>query len=134
MTGSLNISPELVAELTAEATVQGLSLSDYLLLIIRERKGVMPVGASLRLSLLRALVGAVTPNLFAVTAGIVSSTIIIHAYFDGSVSEDDEVNISSIAAEVTADYPEDIAVQECCFSKLDTPLEMLDFWVFKREY
>lgn len=109
-------------------------MPDYLLLIIRERQGVIPARASLRLSLLRALVGSVTPNLLAVTAGIADNIIKIHAFFDEIVSEDDWDNIACVASEVIADYPEGIAVQEACFSKQDAPLKMLDFWVFMREY
>ena len=134
MTATLDIPPGLETELTAEAIAHGLSLPDYLLLIIRGRKGIIPLGTSLSLSLLRALAGAVTPNLFAVTAGIAANIIKIHAFFDDAVSEDDRDNISCIAAEVTSDYPEEITVQETCFSRQDTPLEMLDFWVFRREY
>ena len=129
---ALDITPHMEAVLTAEAVANGFTLPSYLLLIIQDRK--QTIGVSLRLSLLGALVGTVTPNLFAVTAGMVDNTIKIHAFFDEIVSEDDRDNISCVAAEVIADYPEGIAIHESCFSRQDTPLEMLDFWVFMREY
>lgn len=87
----------------------------------------------LMLSIQRALVGVVTPNLYAVTAGITNNTARIDAFFYGFVTEHDLESIQVAASEVASDLPEHINVEENCFSRQNTPAEVLDFWAFKRE-
>lgn len=132
MAVTLELPDFLEAELRVEAAEKYASLEDYLLTIIRQRRWD-DNAIGLRLSLLRALVGTITPNLYAVTAGMTNNAIEINAFFYNGISEDDLNNISSIAAEVTSDYPASYSIEEACFSKLDTPVKMLDFWAFKRE-
>jgi len=86
----------------------------------------------LMLSLQRALVGVVTPNLYAVTAGITNNIVRIDAFFYDFVSEHDLESIQVAASEVASDLPENLNVEENCFSRQNTPAEVLDFWAFKR--
>jgi hypothetical protein len=57
------------------------------------------------LSLQRALLGEVTPNLRAVLVRYDDSTVHFVAIFDGPISEDDREGISSVETEVMADFP-----------------------------
>jgi hypothetical protein len=86
----------------------------------------------LKLSLQRALLGAVRPRLYAVTAGVRGKTILIRAYFSEVPSQEDVESIQIVAAEVEADFPEDVRVEEQSVSVSDEPLEVIDFWVFIR--
>jgi len=87
---------------------------------------------TLRLSIQRALLGEVSPNLVAVSCGISGNTIRIATYFDGPVSREDRERIQSVGAEVIADFPEGFLIQETCQAVQDLEPEMLDFWAFKR--
>jgi hypothetical protein len=84
------------------------------------------------LSIQRALLGEITPNLVSITCGITGNKIRIAAYFDGPVSLEDRERIQSIGGEVIADFPEGFLIEETCQAVQDLEPEMLDFWAFKR--
>lgn len=57
-----------------------------------------------RLSLQRALLGKVTPNIRGIIALLDGSQIYLTFYYDGDISENDEENASEIETEVIADF------------------------------
>lgn len=87
----------------------------------------------LRLSIQRALLGEVTNQLFAVTAGVNSQTIQIVAYFSGKFTDDDIENIQCVGTEVIADFPDGFFIDEVCLSLNENELQMLDFWAFMKK-
>lgn len=74
----------------------------------------------LRLSLQRALLGNVTPNIRAVLAESVDKRISMLFYFDGEVSDEDEDLVSVVETEVMADFDENFNV-EAIIHRLDSP-------------
>ncbi len=87
----------------------------------------------LRLSIQRALLGAVTENLIAVTAAVKDSKIFIRAYFDKAATESELENISVVGGEVISDFPESFGIEEqVIFASRTDEMEMLDFWAFFR--
>ena len=76
--------------------------------------------------------GEITPNLHAVTAGIRDSTILLWAYYDESATGLEMDRITSVGAEVVADFPESLQIEEKVFFLGQSKLEMLDFWAFMR--
>jgi hypothetical protein len=50
----------------------------------------------------------------------------------GPVTPGDRVGISSVGAEVIADFPDDYTIEEECRSLNDSVLSVLDFWAFLR--
>lgn len=57
------------------------------------------------LSLQRALLGEVSPNLRAVTVSYTDSSVQFEAYFDGEISDEDREAMSMVETEVMADFP-----------------------------
>jgi hypothetical protein len=57
------------------------------------------------LSLQRALLGEVTPNLRAVTVNYDDTSIHFEAFFDGAISDDEREGMSLVETEVLADFP-----------------------------
>jgi hypothetical protein len=88
----------------------------------------------LMLSVQRALLGAVTDRLFAVTAGWSrEDAIVIDAYFIGEPSAEDIEDMGAVSAEVVADFPYVMHIQEHCVDALiDGKAKMLDLWSFRR--
>jgi hypothetical protein len=69
--------------------------------------------ATLALSLQRALLGAVTPNMRAVYARRDRNEIVITFVFDGDISADDVETTGIVSTEVISDFPDpDITVTE----------------------
>jgi hypothetical protein len=79
---------------------------------------------ALRLSLQRALLCEVSPNLRMV--GIdwddKNNTIFIYFYFDNMISDENRDSTNSIAAEVGGDFDETQVVEKCI--QLDFPLKL----------
>lgn len=73
----------------------------------------------LRLSLQRALLGNVTPNIRAVIAELSGKNISLLFYFEGEVDDDDEELASVIETEIIADFDDDFTV--------DTTVQRLDY-------
>jgi len=63
------------------------------------------MGVDLRLSLQRALLGEVGPNLRAVTCSWEEDCVKIRAIFDGPISDEDTESIGVAATEVVSDLP-----------------------------
>ena len=68
--------------------------------------------AELLLSLQRALVGAVPASLRAVTCDWDEAKITLRFVFDGPVDPDDEEGMRAVGAEVIADFPPHVALDE----------------------
>jgi hypothetical protein len=58
----------------------------------------------LLLSIQRALLGEVTPNIRVVTAHIDAHTIVLRWVIDGEISDSFRLDLSAVAAEVAADF------------------------------
>lgn len=86
----------------------------------------------LKKSIERALTGQTPENLAALTAGIEAQQIKLTAYFNGQVTEDDKDNISSIAAEVIADFPEQYSIEEECLTNKTASPKVAQFWAYKK--
>lgn len=57
------------------------------------------------LSLQRALLGEVTPNLRAVTVAFTGDSIHFEAFFDGPIGDEEREAMSLVETEVLADFP-----------------------------
>ena len=88
--------------------------------------------STLKFSIQRALVGEVRSNGAAVTCSVRDQRILILLFVWGPVTSEDQQAISSVGAEVTADFPDDYMVEEECRSLEDSTLSVLDFWAFLR--
>jgi hypothetical protein len=86
----------------------------------------------LRLSIQRALLGAITCNIHSVTCGIRRNEIQIVAYFRGDVSPEDVERFQVVSTEVIADFPEPYTIREACVSLSEQCEQMLDFWAFRK--
>ncbi len=86
------------------------------------------------LSLQRALLGEVTPNLRGVTCSWDQSLIRISALFDGKVSEENRESMECVATEVMSDFPDFQVILEC--QRLDVPEPLsshaLMAWAYSR--
>src|SRR5439155_8329054 len=89
--------------------------------------------ASLMLSVQRALLDEVPCEMVSVTAGWVDDAILLRAYFDGAVSEEQWLSFSSVSAEVVADFPEASSVDIEVFNINESPQRVLHFWAFVRK-
>lgn len=74
----------------------------------------------LKLSIQRALLGEITPNIRCVIVNIISKKIELFFFIDGKVTEDDEENISGIETEVIADFEDDFDI-ETSIKRIDYP-------------
>jgi hypothetical protein len=86
-----------------------------------------------RLSIQRALLGQVVPELRAVTFSINAEVVDVRFYFDGMISEDAEELASCVETEVLADYdPEDTVTIHCIRSDYPTQISDGGVWVYQR--
>ena len=96
----------------------------------------------LRLAAQSALLGEITPRLFAVTVGIADArTVMLAAYYDGPVGEKEWEEMSSVSLEITAYLGSVQRGGELIHAgggyasvhdmHVDVPT-MLDVWVFRR--
>ena len=87
-----------------------------------------------RLSIQRALLGEVMPELRVVAFSINAEAVVdVRFYFDGMISEDAEESASCVETEILADYdPEDTVMIHCI--RLDYPAQVSDdgVWVYRR--
>lgn len=86
-----------------------------------------------KLSIQRALLGRVTPNLRAVVLSVSDKEIQLRFYFDGSVG-DLEIELASEAeTEVMADYDSSWSVEAACISAdISEQLNDGGVWVYQR--
>ncbi len=86
-----------------------------------------------RLSIQRALLGEISPQLRAVVFSIAERDIDVRFYFDGVISDEDIESASCVETEIIADYEaEDVVTVRCI--RLDTPKTIADggVWVYHR--
>ena len=88
--------------------------------------------AQLMLSVQRALIGEVTANLAAVTAGYDHHCIRLVAYFFDRPAEDEVERFERVAAEVIADFTADYSVRTETHTLAEGPPKVVQFWAFLR--
>lgn len=90
---------------------------------------------TLLLSVQKALLGAITPQVRGVSCMIDESHIHIRVVFDGIIDECDEESMNEVETEVMADFPNNIVHLECM--QVNTPQSlnpyMLKWWVYYRK-
>jgi hypothetical protein len=79
----------------------------------------------LLLSIQRALLGEITPNVRAVTAGIDERTITLRWIIDGEITDELEDDLSAAGAEVIADFETHQIAEEFIRSDAPRPLDEL---------
>lgn len=86
-----------------------------------------------RLSIQRALLGEISPQLRAVVFSIDGRDIDVRFYFDGLINESDIESASIVETEILADYESDDSVTVRCV-RLDAPTPIDDggVWVYRR--
>jgi hypothetical protein len=94
------------------------------------------IRTKLLLSVQRALLGAVSPRLRAVTCGWQGFEITLRFAFDGEVADPDLEDAGVVASEVAADFPAPWTVDEV-IARLDYPDDLrtgaLALWAFRRK-
>lgn len=99
------------------------------------REEELPVWGNVLMSVQRALLGRVTPNLRGVTVGWESKLIRVHCFYDGVVSDDDHRRMDEVADQVRADFPDDFDC-ELVVERYDPGFSLnertLDLWVYLR--
>ncbi|QPC91860.1 hypothetical protein [Mesorhizobium sp. INR15] len=94
------------------------------------------IRAKLLLSVQRALLGAVSPNLRAVTCGWHEVEIKLRFVFDGEIAEENFEDAGVVASEVAADFPAPWTVDEDIV-RLDCPQDLrltaLTLWAYLRK-
>ena len=92
------------------------------------------------LFLQRALLGEISPTLRGVTVGwsLEKRKILVHAFFDGEISEADRASMDEVESGLYADFPQGFKVNVMCIRK-DAPENLnehtLRVWVYhRREY
>ena len=90
---------------------------------------------SVLLSLQRALLGAVTPNMRAICVGWDEKLIRIRAIYDGEIDDEDRERFSEVGTKVIADFSAPMAIEEECV-RLDPPERLVSLglkeWVYWR--
>ena len=87
----------------------------------------------LLLSVQRALVGEVTANLYCVTAGWRGpNAIVMHMYFYSEPTDQERLDMESVASEVVADFSRVSDIRVECSKAAGTP-DTDDIWVFLRK-
>lgn len=86
-----------------------------------------------KLSIQRALLGRVTPNLRAVALSVSDKEIQLRFYFDGSVGDLEAEFTSEVETEVMADYDSSWTVEAACI-RADISEQLNDggVWVYRR--
>jgi len=86
-----------------------------------------------RLSIQRALLGEVVPELRVVAFSINAEAVDVRFYFDGMISEDAEESASCVETEILADYdPDDIVMVHCIRSDYPAQISDAGVWVYRR--
>lgn len=89
----------------------------------------------LRLSLQRALLGEITPDVRGITYGCDKNKIVIRCYFAGEITEEDEDSMDCVEGEVIADFPEHAIDLQCITLDMSESLAQhtLSAWVYLRK-
>lgn len=86
-----------------------------------------------KLSIQRALLGRVTPNLRAVVLSVSDKEIQLRFYFDGSVGDLETELASEAETEVMADYDSSWSVEAACIrADISDQLNDGGVWVYQR--
>jgi len=88
---------------------------------------------ALGLSLQRALLGAISANVYAVGAAIVESKIVISAVYYLPPSEDEQEDFSVVASEVISDFSAPYTIDTEWYVMPESEPNTLDFWAFMRK-
>jgi hypothetical protein len=88
--------------------------------------------ARLKLSVQRALLGAVDQRMFAVTVEMQDQTIMLRSYVIGQVTPDDLEQIQIVGTEVIADFDSPWQIDEYCLTWEGCPLNLEGRLVFLR--
>lgn len=90
---------------------------------------------SVLLSIQRALLGAITPNIRGIACAWNKSKITIYCYFDGEITEEDEDSMDCVATEVIADFLEHTVDLQCITVNVSESLTQhrLLAWVYMRK-
>ena len=86
----------------------------------------------LLLSIQRALLGEVTPNIRAVTASIDEGTITLRWIIDGEITDDFRRDLSAVGAEIVADFESHQIAEE--FLRCDAPRLIRDLYLDQIAY
>lgn len=74
----------------------------------------------LKLSVQSALLGSITPNLYAVTAGLSETTVIFRAFYYVKPSEDEIEAMQLATTYIIADFPSPYTIDEYFYDTNDT--------------
>lgn len=89
----------------------------------------------LLLSMQKALLGEITPNIRGITCGCNESEIIIKCYFNNEISEEEKEAMECVATEVIACFPNQKINLEC--KRIDFPEPLMPYklseWVYLRK-
>jgi len=98
------------------------------------RVAINSENASLRLSMQRALLGAVSPNLYGACADLRDKTVVLTWYVAAVMPEEERQDLQVAATEVIADYPDGYLIDERFVEIADpsTPLTTTGAWTFLR--
>jgi hypothetical protein len=86
----------------------------------------------LRCSVQGALLEAVTVRLLAVTAGYEGTLIRLIAYFQSEPTDEEKQDIWNAGGYIVGDHDSSFQIEEEFRSGENPPLEVLDFWAFRR--
>jgi hypothetical protein len=87
----------------------------------------------LLLSVQRALLGAVPPELRGVTVAWEGAIIRLRFYLDGPVSDEDRDAMQVVGSEVIADFPDATRIEEEILRRdAPQPMECLEAWAYYR--
>lgn len=78
----------------------------------------------LQLSIQRALLGAITPNIRAIFFELIEKNIQIFFYYDGKIQDDDEENASVVTSEVIADFDDEFDL-DLIIKQIDYPMDVV---------
>ena len=98
------------------------------------RVAIHSENASLRLSVQRALLGAVSPNLYGACADLRDDLVVLTWYVAAFMPADEREDLQAAATEVIADYPEGYDIDERFVEVADPsmPLRTTGAWTFLR--
>jgi hypothetical protein len=82
--------------------------------------------ASVIMSVNCALWGAVSSSLRSVQVEFTEKEINIYCFFDGVISDDDSEDMSVVATEVAADFPDHQVYEHCIRADYPTPIKPTD--------
>ncbi len=96
----------------------------------------LELGASVLLSIQRALLGEITPNIRGITCAWSKSEIKIRCYFEGEITDENEESMDCVEGEIMADFPNIKLIDLKCLT-INMPESLnkhtLMSWVYMRK-